>query len=120
MGTNVYYGRAYVDPDAPDTIGICDRCANLWHLRDLQFQYEWQGPNYQNTFLRVCPDCMDIPNPNLRTIVLPPDPEPVYNVRVPNFELMERNEYVIRAAGLGVSMFQASSSFNVELTLVEA
>lgn len=117
MGTNVYPGRARIDPDAPETIGLCDRCGSLWNLRDLQYQYKWSGPNLQNTFLLVCEDCMDVPNENLRTIILPPDPAPVYNVRVPNFAIMEKNEYGLSAAGIGTPLFQASSSMLAELTV---
>ena len=38
----------------------------------------------------VCRDrCFDIPNEQLRTIILPPDPPPILNARVPNFAYAE-------------------------------
>ena len=43
-----------------------------------------------NTGSLVCFDrCYDIPQEQLRTIILPPDPPPVINSRVPNFTYEE-------------------------------
>lgn len=95
MGTNVYYGRAQIDPTAPEALGVCDRCAKLWNLSELRYQFYWAGPQLQNSNLRVCPDCMDIPNEQLRTIILPPDPEPVYDTRVPPFSIYEQSAYAL-------------------------
>lgn len=115
MGTNVYYGRADFDPSKPDTMGICDRCGNLWNLRDLQYQFQWAGTELINLHLRVCPDCMDIPSEFLRTIILPPDPEPIYDGRPANFAAMEKNEYTLKPASPGAFMFSATSSFTAAL-----
>ncbi len=88
-------GHAQIDPSVPEALGICDRCGNQWNLRNLQYQFYWAGPQLQNSHLRVCPDCMDIPNEQLRTIVLPPDPEPVYDTRVPPFAIYEQSAYIL-------------------------
>lgn len=99
MRTPAYSGRATIDPSAPDALGICQRCGNLWNLRDLQYQFQWQGPQLQNTYLRVCPDCMDVPSEFLRTIILPPDPEPVLNALPIDFVLAELTAYIITTEG---------------------
>lgn len=91
MGTNVYSGRATIDPTAPEAFGICQRCGNLWNLRELCYQFQWMGPELQNKNIRVCPDCMDIPSEFLRTLILPPDPEPVLNALPMNFILAEQS-----------------------------
>ena len=95
MGTNVYPGRARINPEAPETLGICARCGNQWNLRDLQWQFQWAGLEMINLNILVCPDCYDVPSEFLRTLILPPDPPPVYNVRVPNFSLFEASSYVL-------------------------
>lgn len=51
----------------------------------------------QNLRLLVCRTCLDVPQPALKTIVIPPDPLPVYQPRpeqysetVPNFVATEQ------------------------------
>lgn len=42
-------------------------------------QYQWAGPRLQNLELYVCTrTCNDVPQPQLKSIILPPDPVPVY------------------------------------------
>jgi len=50
-------------------------------LEELNWQYQWAGPRLQNLQLRVCDDCLDIPQEQLRSIIIPPDPLPVLNPR---------------------------------------
>ena len=73
--------RVFADPEAPRAMAICDRCGQLWNKSALRWQFDWAGPKLQSLHLLVCPPCMDEPAEFLRTIVLPPDPEPLYNVR---------------------------------------
>ena len=82
MGGFWGYQRARVHARHPESLGRCDRCAAVWNLKTLRFQYYYQGPTLQNTFMLVCRDCLDIPNPQTRTIVIPPDPLPVLNPRI--------------------------------------
>lgn len=50
----------------------------MYNLRDLQWQWDWlQGPRLRNLMIQVCPTCLDVPQENGRTIILPPDPVPV-------------------------------------------
>lgn len=82
-------GGAVTNPSNPRAFGVCDR-TGLWvnHYK-LQYQYQWAGPQLQNTFLLVRPQSLDKPNEQLRTIVLPIDPPPVLNARTENFAVDE-------------------------------
>lgn len=82
MGGN---SKARVDTQHPDSFGICDRCGNLRNLSDLKYQFQWRGESLVNSNILVCPPCLDIPNEQLRTIVLPPDPLPVPDARPPQW-----------------------------------
>ena len=56
----------------------------------------WAGQRLYNTGLLVCTgvNCLDRPNEQLRTIRLPPDPIPVLNARVPNFDYEEQTNMI--------------------------
>lgn len=82
-------GRAQVDPSSPRAFAVCDRCGLWYNLETLQFQYEWAGTQLINIGTLVGHDCMDIPQVQLKTIIYPPDPEPVLNARVEPFSLDE-------------------------------
>lgn len=114
-----YPGRASIDPSAPQAVGVCDRCGQLYNLRDLKYQPVWAGPNILVTTLRVCTvTCWDVPNEQLRTIRIPPDPWPVSDPRVENFAVDEKNFLDLRAWVGKPSMFLASSSMTCELDVV--
>jgi hypothetical protein len=85
MGYASRVGHAIVNPQAPRALGVCDRCGRWWNLYKLRYQYEWQGTKLQNTRKRVCGECMDKPNPQLKARIAPPDPVPVYDPRPENF-----------------------------------
>ncbi len=76
------HGRyAEVDTSYPRAWATCDACGcNINHYK-LSFQRQWQGFKIINLGTLVCPDCLDRPAEFLRTIVLPPDPPPLYNIR---------------------------------------
>lgn len=48
---------------------------------NLQWQLEWAGTGLINTRVLVYPDEYDMPQRQLGTIVLPPDPTPIANAR---------------------------------------
>jgi hypothetical protein len=70
-----------VDPTNPRAKAVCDRCGQQWQLEELKWQYQWVGPRLQNLRVYVCPPCLDKPQPNIKTIVIPADPIPVFNPR---------------------------------------
>lgn len=75
------HGRARVSSRAPEAAGICDRCGLLFSLSDLTWQFQWAGPQLQNLRLLVCRECNDVPQPQLKPRILPPDPMPRLNAR---------------------------------------
>jgi len=80
-----YRGRFFqVDTDNLSAEGICDRCGFRFNLKDLAWQYSFQGSfSLQNTRILTCQrgTCNDPPNPQDAAYILPPDPVPVLNGR---------------------------------------
>src|ERR1700676_408083 len=77
---------ARVNPSSPEAWGTFERCGFIKNLADLNWQFEWQGLRMQNLRILVCRDtgggCLDVPSEAaLRSIVIPPDPPPVFNAR---------------------------------------
>jgi hypothetical protein len=84
-----YHSRAFVDPSNPQAWATCDRCCAIYNHKDLQFQYQFNGSGLYNTRFLVCQKCLDIPQPQLLSPILPPDPTPVLNPRPFNFAAAE-------------------------------
>lgn len=82
MGWPNVNGRARISATRPEAKAVCDRCGFMYSLRDLQYQFQWGGVTLINTQLLVCKPCMDIPQEQFRSFVLPPDPLPVDNPRI--------------------------------------
>ncbi len=80
---------AEVNSQNPESFFQCDRCSRWWNRSKAEWQFQWAGTALWNTGTLVCPKCIDIPQEQLRTIILPPDPPPVINSRVPNFTYEE-------------------------------
>lgn len=76
-----YPSRARVNPRNPQAFGICDRCGRQFNLVDLRNQFVLAGNAFNNTHLRVCRQCMDEPNEQLRARNIPADPVPVPDPR---------------------------------------
>lgn len=53
------------------------------------WQYEWQGARLINTRVLVHPDELDVPQRQLGTIVVPPDPPPIMNARPEQYDIDE-------------------------------
>ena len=84
-------GRARVSPSSPQAAGQCDRCGFLYTHSTLNWQYDWRGSTMQNLRLLVCRNCLDEPQAQLRAIVVPADPMPIQNPRVPDYVTAETN-----------------------------
>jgi len=84
---------ARVDTHNPEAFAQCDRCGFWYNRSKLDWQYEWAGMHLYNTGKLVCTTgngCYDVPQEQFRTIILPPDPPPIVNARVPNFGYEEQ------------------------------
>lgn len=65
--------------------GVCDRCGFVYNRDNLRWQYDWAGLKEFSKGILVCPTCMDIPQSQLKTLVLPADPVPILNPRPGEF-----------------------------------
>ena len=75
-------GRASTSTRTPRAFAVCDRCG-IWYNHDqLSWQFDWAGASLINKRILVCRPCTDVPQNQLRSIVLPADPVPIKNPRV--------------------------------------
>lgn len=79
------HGRAHVSSRNPRAFGICDRCGFLYNHNRLQWQYDWAGASLINKRILICDTCNDVPQTQLRAIVVPADPVPIQNPRVQDY-----------------------------------
>lgn len=84
-------GRARISARNPRAAGQCDRCGFIYNHINLQFQYDWAGASLINKRILVCDSCNDVPQQQLRSIIVPADPMPVMNPRVPDYVTAETN-----------------------------
>ena len=78
-------GRASVSTTNPRAFGICDRCGFLYNHHELQWQFDYRGAALINIRLLVCDTCLDIPQNQLRNIIVPADPTPIMNARTQDY-----------------------------------
>ena len=81
------HGRAKVSTRSPSAFGICDNCGFLYQLSELRWQFQWAGNKLVNLRQLVCRRCNDIPQTQLRAIILPADPMPVQNPRPQDYRI---------------------------------
>ena len=62
------------------------------------WQFEWRGATLQNIKILVCRDCIDTPQENIRSIVIPADPTPIVNARIQDFVAASTDELSLAAA----------------------
>ena len=83
------HGRARVNIRSPRAFGICDRCGFLYNHEELRWQFDWAGASLINKRILVCAPCEDVPQEQLRAIILPADPVPILNPRVQDYVAAE-------------------------------
>lgn len=72
---------ARTDPTSPRGWATCSRCNFVGNLEDFQWQFDWRGLGLYNTRILVCQPCLDTPQRQLGTVILPPDPPGLLNAR---------------------------------------
>ncbi len=72
-----------IDQSAPQALGICDFTGFVHRRVDLVRQMEWRGNAIVWTGFYVGKDYASKPNEQLRPPILPPDPVPVREPRLP-------------------------------------
>lgn len=115
------HGRASVSTTNPRAFGICDRCGFLYNHKELQWQFDYRGAALMNLRILVCDNCLDVPQNQLRNIIIPADPTPIMNARVQDYATAETNSRLtsdqvlvpIAATGDGVT---ATLTLKVPLT----
>lgn len=85
------HGRASVSTTNPRAFGICDRCGFLYNHKELQWQFDYRGAALMNLRILVCDNCLDVPQNQLRNIIIPADPTPIMNARVQDYATAETN-----------------------------
>lgn len=98
-------GRARLDPQNPSAFAICDSCGFNYNLVALRAERQWYATEVRATGFRVCSKCEDVPQEQLRTITLPPDPMPVQNARPDTYPVLTDcfiNDGGVLTLGLGV------------------
>lgn len=74
-------GHARVDVNHPEAFACCDRCGGWYNRSDLDWQFDYRGNALANLRILVCQKCMDVPNEQLRPVIIGPDPIPVKDPR---------------------------------------
>lgn len=97
MGYASRVGRARTSSSNPQAHAICDRCGFRYNHVDLKWQYDWRGAMLQNLRILVCKFCLDEPQQQQRSIVVPADPTPIMNARTQDFVNAETDYQTITA-----------------------
>lgn len=74
---------ADVDPDNLRGLAwsTSDRSGFVTNHKKMRWQYQWAGPQLINTRILVDASELDVPQEQLRSIVIPADPDPLFNAR---------------------------------------
>lgn len=83
------HGYASIDARSPRALGVCDRCGRLVNHDTMRDQLRYRGPKLQSLGLLLCESCVDIPNEQERTVVLPMDPVPINFARPENYVIAD-------------------------------
>ena len=94
MGYASKQGRARVSARNPQAAGQCDRCGFTYTHSTLRWQMDWAGASLINKRILVCSSCYDTPQQQLRAIIIPADPVPIMQPRVPDFVTAESSTRV--------------------------
>lgn len=81
MSNRPHPRSADVDPDNLSAWSTSDRNGFITNHRKMRWQWDWNGPQLINKRILVDQDELDIPQEQLRSIVIPPDPNPLMNAR---------------------------------------
>lgn len=81
--------HAYVDPSSPRAWATSDRSGFIYNHNRLYWQHQWAGNILLNQRLLVGYDELDVPQEQLRSVVLPVDPESLFALRPEPYEMDE-------------------------------
>jgi hypothetical protein len=95
MGYASKLGRASVSSRNPRAAGQCDRCGLVYNHHSLRWQFDYAGAGLINKRILVCAPCNDVPQNQLRAIILPADPTPIQNPRTTDYYFAETTTIAI-------------------------
>jgi hypothetical protein len=90
---------AETDPTAPRAWATCDACGFVYNLYKLNWRMDWRGNKIENLRLLVCETCLDEPQRQLGTVILPPDPAAIMNARPENYAIDEATDVRVTMDG---------------------
>ncbi len=82
--------RARTNPSSPRAWATDMRSGFIGNAENLVYQYEYRGTQLINTQILVYRDQLDEPNPQLKTIILSPDPVSITNARPEPYAIEEQ------------------------------
>ena len=82
--------HARTDPSSPRGWATDMRTGFVGNLEDMVWQYEYRGLGLYNTQVLTLPEYADVPNRQLGSVVLPPDPPGLLNARPEAYPSDER------------------------------
>ena len=106
--------RARTDPASPRAWGTSDRNGMIGNQEDLKWQFEWRGTQLINTRILVHADELDVPNRQLGSFILPPDPVSITNARPEPYKIEEET---YRLTMDGQLRFQMNGQLRLESNL---
>ena len=81
--------RARTDTSSPRAWGTSDRNGMISNHEDMVWQFDWAGSRLVNKRVLVSHDELDVPQRQLGTIILPPDPPAIMNARPEQYAIDE-------------------------------
>ena len=105
--------RTTLDINDPDPWGTSDRSGFIGNHSEMVFQYVWGGNQLINTGVLVHPDELDLPNEQFRTLILPPDPDPLFNARPEPYVIDETDWLTAGVRGGGGDIFETQNGVQI-------
>ena len=81
--------NADTNPDYPRAWATDDRSGMITNLHKMRWEVQWSGQQLIKTGFLVGADNYDIPQEQLRTLIIPADPPPLMNARVEPYVIDE-------------------------------
>lgn len=106
--------RAAVDPTSPRGWGTDEKSGFIGNLENMQWQFQWRGTQLVNTRILCYPDMLDVPQRQLGTIIIPPDPPPLMNARPEQYAI---DEQTFRKTQTGQQRYQMDGTPRLESNL---
>lgn len=114
--------RTTLNVERPVAWGTSDRSGFVGNHDRMLFQFQWAGSKLINTGLLVHADEYDQPNEQFRTLILPADPDPLFNAR-PEPLTIDQTDWLttgIRGAGGDILATQSGTLLVTQPSATEA